>query len=142
MSGEPPPKLQVRVATPAHDIVFSEVACLRFESDDGARGVLPGHEPARALVEAGPLTITLADPRRGVRYVATQGGLVWIDRDTVRIVSTWAAVAHDLDGLMDEVHRHDRERAQLEREARALAHRHEQATRRALARLSQDLEAR
>jgi len=72
-------------------------------------------------------------------YLATEGGLVWIDRGEVRLVSRWIARAPNMQALMRLVQRRRQVRGQLEEHARRQAERHEVATRRALAKLRREV---
>lgn len=129
--------MRVMVSTPAEPIELGEVRHLRLEAPDGARGVLPGHEPARVSLLPGPMVFV--DAQGEERYLATEGGIAVIDRDHVLLVCRWAAFAPDLDELRRQVARRRATRREAEHEARALAHRHEVATRRALAGLRREL---
>ncbi len=122
--------MRVRISTPRGELVREQIVHLRFGSDDGWRGVLPGHEPARAALIEGP--IALRDVAGEQRWIASEAGVVAIDRDEVRILTTWAIDASTLAELREAVELRDRARIEIEAEARALAHRHELATRRAL----------
>lgn len=113
------------------------VVSLRFEAPDGARGVQPGHEPALALLESGVARLRNGDD--ATTYLATDGGLVWIDRGDVRIVSRWIARAPSMEALVRLVQRRRQVRGRLEEHARRQAQRHEVATRRALAKLQREV---
>lgn len=142
--------LRLLISTPAGEEELPAVRALRFPAGDGLRGILPGHEPGRAMLREGPIRVVEAKadarPRQltiapadrelehegPLRWLATEGGVVLIDRHTVRILTRWAAVADTLAGLRAQVEARDEERSRLEQEARILARRHELATRRAL----------
>jgi F0F1-type ATP synthase epsilon subunit len=128
--------MTVRVSTPRHEQVHAQVLRLRFATDDGWRGVLPGHEPSRATLAPGPVALVL-DEREAerLRWVVTEGGLIVIDPREVVILTRWASEGDTLDELGAAVRERDQAREQIEQEARARAHRHEIATRRALAAL-------
>lgn len=119
--------------SPAGCEVIREVTSVRFDAPDGARGVQPGHEPAVALLRQGMASYRVGE---ALVYVASEGGMVWIDRDQVRLVSGWIAQAPTTSALVRLVQRRRQVRGRLEEHARRLAERHELATRRALARLS------
>jgi F0F1-type ATP synthase epsilon subunit len=123
----------LRVSTPRLELVHSDVVSLRFVTDDGWRGVLPGHEPSRATLLPGPLAWVVHD-QSGDRFgwLATEGGLIVIDPTEVVIATRWATEADTLDELSEAVRVRDRVREQVEHEARELARRHELAVRRAL----------
>ena len=122
--------MAVRVQTPERELFFADVARLRFDAEDGARGVLPRHEAARVILEAGPVEVTRAGG--GVVFVATEGGMVWITPTEVRLISGWAIQAESLAELREQVLAQAARRRQIEVEARAQALRQEQAARRAL----------
>jgi F0F1-type ATP synthase epsilon subunit len=124
--------MRLEVVTPAGTLTCSGVTSLRFDAPDGARGVLPGHERARVVVEPGAIDVVGAE---GPRVLATEGGLATIDPALVRIVTPWAALAPDFAALQQLVTARSALRSEAETEARALAVRHEMATRRALASL-------
>jgi F0F1-type ATP synthase epsilon subunit len=122
--------MAVRVQTPEGELFFADVARLRFDAEDGARGVLPRHEAARVILEAGPVEVTRAGG--SVVFVATEGGMVWITPTQVRLISGWAIQAESLEELREQVLAQAARRRRIEAEARAQALRQEQAARRAL----------
>jgi len=122
--------LTVHVSTPASELELGPLISLRFLTVDGWRGIRPGHEPGRASLRRGP--IRCAESETTIRWLATEGGLILIDRSELRILTRWAETADTLARLRELVEARDAERARLEDEARALGHRHEVATRRAL----------
>lgn len=134
--------LRIEVSTPSDALVLDEVAGVRFLTGDGWRGIWPGHEPGSASLRPGPLRCWFRAPDTGavagageperVRWIATEGGLILIDRSALRVLTRWAALADDLVQLRARVEARDRERARVEGEARTLGERHEIATRRAL----------
>ena len=122
--------IRLRVSTPAGELELGPLVGLRFAAADGWRGVLPGHEPARARLREGP--IRCLGPGERISWLASEGGVIDIDRFEVRITSSWAAQAETLAELRGLVDARDAERRRFEEEARSLAQRHEIATRRAL----------
>lgn len=112
------------------------VTALRFEAPDGARGVQPGHEPALALLASGMASYRCGE---STAYLATEGGVAWIDRQRVRLVSRWIARAPSMEALLRLVKRRRILRDRLEEQARRQAERHELATRRALAKLQREV---
>jgi len=72
-------------------------------------------------------------------YLATEGGLVWIDRARVRLVSRWIARAPSMEALLRLVQRRRERRDRLEDQARRQAEHHELATRRALSKLQREV---
>jgi F0F1-type ATP synthase epsilon subunit len=124
--------MKLEIITPARTLVFDGVVSLRFDAPDGARGVLPGHERARVVVEPGAIEIAIAEGRR---VIGTEGGIAVIDPAVFRLVTPWAAGAGDFGELERLVAARSSWRATAEAEARAIAARHDMATRRALASL-------
>ncbi|MBK8263238.1 MAG: hypothetical protein IPK80_18080 [Nannocystis sp.] len=126
--------------TPEEELRIERVRRLRFETDDGHRGVLPGHEPALALLQEGPLHV-VTEGERGEeieQHIAAEEGLVTIRQDEVHVVTRWAAQAPTLELLLAMVERRSAARRRIEDEARAFGHRHELALQRALLRLRRD----
>lgn len=132
--------MTVEVSTPAEHLTLTGIRRLRLEATDGSRGILPGHERARLAFMAGPIELGEGphDDER-VRYLVTEGGAARIDPDGVLLVCRWAATADSLAELRQHVLARRAQRAAAEEEARTLAHRHEVATRRALAGLRREL---
>nr|ACJ66830.1 ATP synthase F1 epsilon subunit [uncultured bacterium pSY1435] len=123
----------VRVSTPRLERIHTDVARLRFATDDGWRGVLPGHEPSRTTLVPGPIAlVTREQAGERLRWLATEGGLITIGSAEVVITTRWATHSDTLEQLSEAVRVRDRAREQVELEARELARRHELAVRRAL----------
>jgi len=132
--------LTVEVSTPAGLAVYEGIRRVRLEATDGSRGVLPGHEPARLTFVAGPIELWEGEPEdERARYVATEGGVALVQPRGVLLVCRWAAVADSLPALREHVLARRAQRALAEEQARALAHRHEVATQRALAGLRREV---
>ncbi|MEZ4448865.1 MAG: hypothetical protein R3B09_05230 [Nannocystaceae bacterium] len=125
------------MSTPAERRVIDGVTRLRFTTWDGQRGVLTGHEPARALVGEAAIELTIVDARGGARerFLACEEGLAEIDPRGVEIAARWAAEAGTLGELRALVTDRARTRATIEAEAKALALRHEVALHEAMSRL-------
>lgn len=122
--------MTVEVLSPGWIETFADVVRVRLEVLDGSRGVLPGHEVSRAQIVAGPVELTFVDGSQ--QFLATEGGLAWLDGDGVRLATTWASVADDLSSLAKDVRGRGRVRAEAEQDARTVAQRHEKAAQRAL----------
>jgi F0F1-type ATP synthase epsilon subunit len=132
--------MEVRISTPAGLEVAGGILRVRLEATDGSRGVLPGHERARLALVPGPIELwDHAEGRERCRYVITEGGVAVLEPGGVTLVCRWAARADSLAALREHVRARRAERAAAEQEARAIAHRHEVATRRALAGLRREL---
>lgn len=132
--------MTVWVCTPAGPTVLPGIRRLRLEATDGARGVLPGHERARLTFVAGPIELVEGpDGAECLQYLATEGGVAQVEPAGVTLVCRWAARASSLTALREHVRARRAERAAAEQEARSVAHRHEIATRRALAGLRREV---
>jgi F0F1-type ATP synthase epsilon subunit len=124
------PTMTVEILSPGWVQSFANVVRTRLEAFDGSRGVLAGHEPSRAQLLPGPVELTFDDGTQA--FVATEGGLAWLDRDSIRIATPWACAGADLEELAESVRSRARLRSEAEAQARALAQRHEKAAQRAL----------
>lgn len=134
-----PRTLALHVHTPEEEMVLPGVVRLRFETWDGHRGVLPGHEPALALCLEGPIHVVSVDGGdERERYIAAEEGLVRILPDAVHLITRWATEAPTIDLLLRLVERRTAFRRRVEDEARALGKRHEVALQRALIRLKRE----
>lgn len=132
--------MEVRISTPAGLEVEGGILRVRLEATDGARGVLPGHERARLCLVAGPIELwDHAGGRERCRFVVTEGGVAEVEPEGITLVCRWAARAASLPALREQVQARRAERAAAEQEARAIAQRHETATRRALAGLRREV---
>lgn len=130
--------LQLEVVTPAGRMLIDRVVSVRFDADDGSRGVRPGHEPARCVVLPGAVEVRVAGEEPSC-FVATEEAMASIEPGRVRLVTPWASQAESLDALHQAVLQRGAFRAQVEVEARSMVHRHEVATRRALLALRRDV---
>jgi F0F1-type ATP synthase epsilon subunit len=132
--------MTVWVCTPAGPMILPGIRRLRLEATDGARGVLPGHERARLTFVAGPIELVEGpDDAERILYLATEGGVAQLEPSMITLVCRWAAQASSLPALREHVRARRAERAAVEQEARMVAHRHEIATRRALAGLRREV---
>lgn len=124
-----PRTLRVCVVSPADELVVEEVRHVRLDADDGARGVMPGHERATMVIERGLITVRVGEVER---YLVSEGGVAFVSPDEVHIVTSWAAQAETMQALVELVrHRAAGARA-LDERRHTVAHRHEVAVRRAL----------
>ncbi len=126
--------------SPTGVVELDQVASLRFRSGDGIRGVLRGHEPSCAVLRKGVVRIVQrVEGHLEERFLATEGGLAWIERAEVRLVTRWATGPAELPELRRRLERHVRELQRAEEDARTVVARHEVATQRALARLRREV---
>ncbi|MCB9715411.1 MAG: ATP synthase F1 subunit epsilon [Myxococcales bacterium] len=132
--------MEILVSTPSGLETIEGIVRLRLEAPDGARGVLPGHERARVGFLPGPVVLVSEDESgEQERYLATEGGVASIEPTRVLLVCRWAASATSLEQLRERVAARRATRTAAEQRARAIAHRHEMATRRALAGLRREV---
>ncbi|HLT40758.1 MAG TPA: hypothetical protein VK034_30990, partial [Enhygromyxa sp.] len=103
--------LTVHVSTPASELELGPLISLRFLTVDGWRGIRPGHEPGRASLRNGPIRCAKQD--QSVRWLATEGGVMLIDRHELRVLTRWAVAADSLASLRDQVEARDSARARL-----------------------------
>lgn len=125
------------IVTPGRVEVIEDVVRIRLDAPDGSRGVLSGHERSRVVLEPGPVEVVR--DQEVTTFIATEGGVAWIEPRGVELVSTWATRAHDLASLAKMVARRAQFRRDVEAQARLVARRHELATQRALAGLRREV---
>jgi len=133
--------LRLVLNTPARHTTWDDVTLVRVLALDGHRGIQPGHEPAVLALQQGVVhVVRLHDGKPRERFLATEGGVAWIDPSQVVLTSRWIAEAsHDLDVILARLRGRAEERSLRENEARALLSRHETATRRALIDLQREV---
>ena len=76
--------LTLRVITPDHIVLDTQVSSLRLPATDGSIGVLPRHAPMVAALDVGLLTYRTGG---GEDSVFVSGGFVEVRDNTVRVVS-------------------------------------------------------
>ena len=132
--------LSFHVHTPEEELVLDRVLRLRFETWDGHRGVLPGHEPGLALCHEGPIHVVTEDDHghERERFFAAEEGICAVRPGSVHLITRWATEAPSLDLLIAIVERRSAFRRRVEDEARAVQKRHEVALQRALLRLQRE----
>ena len=92
--------LRLVVRTP-HGAVFDDrVSSLRVPSDTGQVGVRPRSEPAVLVVEPG---LVLAAATRGLRFVATAGGLMRCDGKEAVLLTPLAVVGESAEAVRTEL---------------------------------------
>jgi F-type H+-transporting ATPase subunit epsilon len=86
--------LQLLVVTPEHKGFEGQVEQVIVPANDGYMGFLPGHYPLLGVLGTGELTYD----RQGQRhYMAISGGLIEVQRDTVRVLADIAETAEQID---------------------------------------------
>ena len=132
--------MQLRVVSPTHELVVADVVQVRFDTGDGSRGVLAGHERAtEQLREGGVYVRTRDDGLERELFVATEGGMAVLGPREVVLVTSWAVQADTLTTLAELVRARAAERDRIDTEAKVLGHLHETALRRALVGLQREV---
>lgn len=129
--------LRLEVDAPDGLRALEQVIALRLEAPDGALGVLPGHERAVLALLPGPLVARRASGEEV--FVATEGGLAWVEPALVRVVTSWAAQASSLPRLQRLSERRARLRRLTEDRLRTRLAAHDAALRRVLAGLEREV---
>lgn len=120
--------LRLYLCTPFGEEVVEGVRHLRLEAHDGSLGVQPGHEPALLGLLPGALTLRAESES----FVGTEGGFAWIEGESVRVITRWAARAESLQALLALLETRAERHSRLESEVQSQLRRHEGATQRAL----------
>lgn len=89
--------MKLRVFTPTEVVLEDEVAHVTVEDPTGSLGIRPGHAPLVTPLVQGVLVARAADGRE--RYLALDGGVALVNRDTVEVVSRQAVESDDLTHL-------------------------------------------
>ena len=93
--------MKLRVFTPTEVVLEDEVAHVTVEDPTGSIGIRPGHAPLVTPLVQGILVARAEDGRE--RYLALDGGVALVNRDTVEVVSRQAVESNDLTHLEDTV---------------------------------------
>jgi F-type H+-transporting ATPase subunit epsilon len=107
-------ELKIEVLTPQEQVFAGTVDAVVLPIADGWIGILPGHTPFAARLLPGQVVIRIADDER---LLATIGGIVALQGETLRLLTGAAALDRDLATLEQEVRAHFEELAAAEREA-------------------------
>ena len=86
--------MKVRVMTPTEVVIECEAAHVTAEDPTGSLGIRPGHAPLVTPLVPGILIVRDRDGRE--RYVAVNGGVLIVNRDTVEAVSRRAIAGEDI----------------------------------------------
>jgi F-type H+-transporting ATPase subunit epsilon len=105
-------KLRLEVAAPDRQLLNEEVDELQAPASDGYLGVLPGHAPLLTQLGSGVLSFK-QDGRE--RYIAIHEGIMEVLPDRVRVLTSSAAWANEVDV--------ERAREQLSRAMESLSER-------------------
>jgi F-type H+-transporting ATPase subunit epsilon len=127
-----PDKLNLEIATPDRLVISQPVDEVVLPSVEGYMGVLPGHAPLLARLDAGEIAYRVGQERR---RLAVSGGFAEILRDGVQILAETCEPAEEID---IERARRDRERAEEQLRAGLAEHEFrtaEASLKRALARI-------
>jgi F-type H+-transporting ATPase subunit epsilon len=89
-----PGGIQLEIVTPERRVLAESVDEVVVPSVCGSMGVLPGHAPLLALLDAGEVSYRVGDERR---YLAVSGGYAEVLRDAVSILARTAERAEEID---------------------------------------------
>lgn len=92
------PAMQLVVLTPDLIVLDTPVTSLRFQQQDGWRGVLPGHTPYITRLVNGILMYRTPE-NQSPHYIALYGGTLEIKRDRVVVLTAAAEPGRDLQAL-------------------------------------------
>ena len=87
-------KLRLEVAAPDRQLLDEDVDEVQAPAADGYLGVLPGHAPLLTQLGSGVLSFKQSS---GERYIAIHEGIMEVLPDRVRVLTTSAAWANEVD---------------------------------------------
>ena len=87
-------RLQLELVTPERAVLSDPVDEVVLPSVDGYMGVLPGHAPLLAQLDAGEVSYRVGGDRH---YLAISGGYAEILRDSVSVLARTAERAEEID---------------------------------------------
>lgn len=87
-------KLELQIVTPERRVLSERVDEVVIPSADGSMGVLPGHAPLLALLDAGEVSYRVGQERR---YLAISGGYAEVLRESVSVLARTAERAEEID---------------------------------------------
>jgi len=105
--------VKLRVFTPTEVVLEEDVAHVTVEDPTGSLGIRPGHAPLVTPLVQGILIARGTDGRE--RYLALDGGVALVNRDTMEVVSRQAVESEDMDHLEQTVLAEFQRRAQEDR---------------------------
>jgi len=86
--------LLLEIVTPERRVLAERVDEVVLPSVEGSMGVLPGHAPLLARLEAGEVSYRVGDVRR---FLAVSGGHAEVLRDAVNVLARTAERAEEID---------------------------------------------
>jgi len=86
--------LLLEIVTPERRVLSERVDEVVLPSVNGSMGVLPGHAPLLARLEAGEVSYRVGDVRR---FLAVSGGHAEVLRDAVNVLARTAERAEEID---------------------------------------------
>ncbi len=86
--------LTLRVITPDHIVLDTEVSSLKVPASDGSIGILPRHAHMVAALDVGELAYTTAS---GEEALFVSGGFVEVRANTVRVVCEAGELPDEID---------------------------------------------
>ena len=87
-------KLSLEIVTPERQVLIEQVDDVILPSAHGYMGVLPGHAPLLAQLDAGEVSYLAGNQRH---YLAVSGGFAEVLRESVSILATTCERAEEID---------------------------------------------
>lgn len=87
-------KLQFEIVTPERRVLQLEADEVVLPSNDGSMGVLPGHAPLLARLDAGEASYRVGSTRH---YLAVSGGFAEVEHHRVSVLARTAEKAEEID---------------------------------------------
>jgi F-type H+-transporting ATPase subunit epsilon len=87
-------KLSLEIVTPERQVLIEQVDDVILPRVDGYMGVLPGHAPLLAQLDAGEVSYLAGNQRH---YLAVSGGFAEVLRKSVSILATTCEKAEEID---------------------------------------------
>ena len=109
--------MKVRVITPTKVVLDADAVHVTVEDITGSLGIRPGHIPMIAALEVSMLVAR--DAHGEEKYVALDGGVLTVSKDTVTVTSQRAVIGDDLEHLDNTVLADFRSEAEQDRTANA-----------------------
>jgi len=87
-------KIQLEIVTPERRLLEEPVDEVVLPSTEGYLGVLPGHAPLLALLDAGEVSYRVGNERR---FLAVSGGYAEVLRSSVSVLARTGELAEEID---------------------------------------------